>query len=807
MSKVVVLLTSFATSVVCGAAAEGQDLASRLSSDQGSWRAINADSQTIDSKPCYTVLPDGSMWIAWHGYRSRSDRILARQVRPDGLGAIERLSEHDTAHDGPVMAAVGADQLQVCWSSLHEGRWQITGRRFTGDAWQRAVMLSDDGADAIQPAMTSLGDGRALIAYAAHDGQQFQIRYRVLQEDQWTEPATASDDGYDAQRPAVVAAADGRAWVAWDAYENNNHAVYVRQVLPRLGATERITPAGQNCLMPVLNTTDSELAVAWLKTTDVSNGAGVIDQINTLHMALTNDGKWREVRDPDGGDVGATLVHGITPRMHPRPTGKWGHMAPLRGARLLAEGDTVWLLWERKTRDNDEPADALADLAARPCRDGKWGPSVILTSGLIDYHLAAPARTDNGEFRVVASQLPRGQRREYHLLTCDTNDQLPFQQDEWLGWKPIKLPLNEPPLLRHEIKVDEQTYRLYWIDLHNHSALTCDCEGEPDEMFRYGRDRARIDGMALTDNDEIFDDPLTEGEYAYGTFMARCFNEPGRFATLLSYEWTSYLPDSPEVDRADPRNWDVNWFGRNGHPNHRTVIYPLSGGPLVNHTEVGNNIELMLDTVHKFGGVAFAHHPSWDEPSHPAEVGCEVTSAWSISFNAPLIHGVLEGGHRLGFAGHSDAHRRNPGLAGGLTAVYAPELTSEAILAALHDRRFYATNGSRIVVDSRANGTLFGQETEARDGVVEIRLHVIGTRPIVSAELVHNGESVKTYQGNGQEELRAVFRSPQLPPGRHWYYWKIVQEGSSRHFPGSSAVARGHLAWCTPHWVTVPPSR
>ena len=364
------------------------------------------------------------------------------------------------------------------------------------------------------------------------------------------------------------------------------------------------------------------------------------------------------------------------------------------------------------------------------------------------------------------------------------------------------MPLTEKSPLRHEIKVGDQKYRLYWVDLHNHSSLTCDCEGEPDELFRYGRDRALIAGMALTDNDEIFNDPLTDAEYAYGAFMARCFNEPGRFVTLISYEWTSYVPDSPD-DRANPRNWHYG-FWEYAHPNHRTIIYPLSGGPLLNHTEIGNNIELMLETVHEYGGVVFPHHPSWDPPLQAAEVGCEVTSAWSISFNASLIHSVLNGGHRLGFAGNSDSHRRNPGLAGGLTAVYAPELTSEAILAALHQRRFYATNGSKIVVDSRANGTLFGQETQAPDGVVEIRLQAIGTCPIVSAELIHNGESVKTYHGNGQRELRAVFQSSKLPKGKHWFYWNIAQEGSSPSFPGSSCVAQGHLAWCTPHWVTVP---
>ena len=68
-----------------------------------------------------------------------------------------------------------------------------------------------------------------------------------------------------------------------------------------------------------------------------------------------------------------------------------------------------------------------------------------------------------------------------------------------------------------------------------------------------------------------------------------------------------------------------------------------------------------------------------------------------------------------------------------------------------------------------------------------------------------NGKSVKSYRGGGQRELRAVFRSPRLSPGTHWYYWKVAQEGASPHYHGNACVARGHLAWCTPHWVIVSP--
>jgi hypothetical protein len=392
----------------------------------------------------------------------------------------------------------------------------------------------------------------------------------------------------------------------------------------------------------------------------------------------------------------------------------------------------------------------------------------------------------------------------YHLITGSLKAPAAFHQDEWTGYRPIDLPLPDEERPRHEITADGKTFRLYWADLHNHSGLTCDAHGEPDELLHYARDRARLDVVALTDNDEVFDEPLTEGEYALGVFFSRCITREGEFLALPGFEWTSHLSNRKEVDRSDPRNWDFRWFAGNARSNHRTVVYPLSGGPLVRHTEVGNRIEVLHAAVGEAGGVVFPHQGRWDSHHHPTEVGVEVASAWGLYFaNRAPFHRALDQGFRLAFAGNSDSHRRNPGLAGALTGIYAEGLTSDAILDALRNRRFYATNGSWIVVDSRANGALMGREVEAPEGKVRLTLFAAGTKPIVKATLVRDGKEIGTFPGNGGRELRAAFQDEQLAPGTHWYYWRVAQEGKSAQYPGNVTCARGHLAWSSPHWVLV----
>jgi hypothetical protein len=226
---------------------------------------------------------------------------------------------------------------------------------------------------------------------------------------------------------------------------------------------------------------------------------------------------------------------------------------------------------------------------------------------------------------------------------------------------------------------------------------------------------------------------------------------------------------------------------------------------VVRHPEVENDIGRLNQAVERAGGVTLTQHATWVLTGDPVETGVEVTSGWGIYIRDPeRVHEALSDGYRISLVGCGDSHRRNPGLCGGLTGIYAEELTAEAVLDALRKHRVYATSGSRIVVDSRANGALMGEETRSRDGAVKIALKVTGTKPIEQATLIRDGAEVKTFEGGGNRQLSVVHNDTGLPSGAHWYYWRIAQEGTPPPYPGNVKVARGNLAWSSPHWVIVP---
>jgi len=766
---------------------------------------VNAGGSTYDYRPSVATGADGSLWMAWHAYRLGSDRIVARRLGPQPMGPTEVLSQRGDALGGPVVAAGEGGSVWVFWAARPRGqRWRIVGRRWSAQKWQPAVMVSGPEGDAIWPAAMAIDQGKVLVTWCSFSAGRFGVRGRLFDGTGWHEPMTISPGSYDAFRSTIAVGSRGQAWVFWDTYQRDHYSVMGRRVLPQRGPVEPVSPPGRNCLTPVSLSAASGPCVAWLQVVDVVGGAGVISQWYTLHVAMRGERGWRLVTDEEGRSAGATLTYGLIARMEPKPVATGGYLGRRRHPVLLEDGRRVWLLWERKADHRGRTPETTGELIGRPIEGGRWQEPVVLDRGLLDYHLVQPARARGGRFLYVASQLPRRMRRIYRLKSGDLRRGSEFAQEDWPGWKPVSLPLPDTTGPRYEIQVGRKRYRLWWADLHCHTGLTADAEGEPDELLHYARDRAQLDVVVLTENDTIYDCPLTEGEFALDHLLSNAFSRTGRFLALPGYEWTSRLPRSSDVHRADPRNWDAAYW-RESFPNHRTVIYPPAGGPVVRHPEVENDIARLNQAAARAGGLTLTQHATWVLTGHPVEVGVEATSGWSIYIRNPeRLHRALADGFRVGLVGCGDSHRRNPGLCGGLTGIYAERLTPEAILDALRHRRMYATNGSRIFLDARANGVVMGQQIRAPQGDVELTLKVIGTRPLTSAVLIRDGQPIRTVPGDGTRRLEVTHRDTKLPAGNHWYYWRITQGEEPPSYPGNLEVAQGHLAWSSPHWVVVP---
>jgi len=769
---------------------------------------INHEATTYDHHPSSSTTDDGAIWLAWHGYRDGHDQILARRAGPDGnLGELQNVSESGSVHGPPTIIAGWGEEVYVVWTSKTDNGWRVLLRQRKDSRWQDTITLSSSENDSIHPTATRLSDGGLLAAWSEYAGRQFQIRGCLIKNGRANDAFDISSRVFDAFRPVLVVH-NANVWALWDEYCRPDYSVHGRTVFPSVGDQEQVSPPGEYCLAPTALSHPSGLHVAWLRKIDVVGHPGVISQWHTLHTAVRSPNGWKQIATLDGSTTAAELTHGLLAKIDPRPVATGGYLGSRVRPSLLSDGERVWLLWERKSDHLGSAPNVTGDLVGRSSLNGRWQHSVVLQQGRIDYHTVHPHNARDGKVRMLASRLPRRGLRTYALSEVNLDDGRPFQQDEWKGWSHVDLPVRAEMTSRQMIPANGKQYKLFWADLHCHNGLTADAEGEPDEMHNYARDRAGLDVVVFTNND-FFIVPLTQYDFELGNLLAKTYSagsdtQSRSLLSLPGFEWTSRIPGVATASPADSGNWLPPYRNRS-FPNHRSVIYPLTGGPLVRFTEVGNDIARLNDAVHNAGGITLSQHSNFQLSGHPVEVGLELTSGWSnyIGSHAKHFHDPLNKGTKLGFTANGDTHRRAPGLSGALTGIYAEDLTADAILDALRKRRCFATMGSRLFVDARAGDSLMGDDVAAIDGRIRLTLHAIGTRPISDATLIRNGEEVYTVSGNRTRELKVAFTDENLAKGTHWYYWRIRQQRFAPVLSGNLMVAHGHLAWSSPHWVVV----
>lgn len=769
---------------------------------------INSETNTYDYYPSSASADDGSTWLAWHGYSKGRDQIIVRHVGKEGeLNQRHNVSDAGAIHGPPTIVADSKTSASVIWTTKSDDRWRVVIRQFRDGNWLNAVTLSNIQHDAIYPTAHRVAGGKTLVAWSESSNGRIQIRGTLLEKGRPGRSFPISSGSFDAFRPVLVQHGS-ETWAIWDQYERPNYSIHARRLLPQLGDIERVSPPDEFCLTPTALPHSNGMYVAWLRKIDVQGGPGVVSQWHTLHVARRSGMGWKQIETTEGQTAAAELTQGLMAKIDPKPIATGGYLGPRTRPALVADGERVWLLWERKSNHRGSTPTVSGDLIGRPIIEGRWGKRVILAQKRIDYHAIDPPVVRNGMLCMLASRMPKSGLRRYELFDVSLKESTWYQQDAWTGWSPVTLPVQSESPARQTISAAGKRYKLYWADMHCHNGLTADAEGEPDEMHAYARDRAGLDVVVFTNND-FYNVPLTQYEFELGNLFAKIFSAKRQTGTrpLLSlpgYEWTSRIPGKAGASLADSGNWLPPYRNRS-YPNHRSVIYPPSGGPLVHFTEVGNDIAHLNQAVQKAGGITLSQHNAFKLSGHSVEVGFELTSGWSnyIASHPQLFHRPLNNGSRLAFTANGDTHRRAPGLSGALTGIYAESLTAESILDALRSRRCFATMGSKISIDARADGALMGEDVDAADNQVKLTLHAVGTRPIVRVVLIRDGKEIHRVDGTGKKEFQTSFTDEKLLTGTHWYYWRISQQQTAPVLPGNLMPAHGHLAWSTPHWVVV----
>ncbi|MDP6777603.1 MAG: DUF3604 domain-containing protein, partial [Candidatus Latescibacteria bacterium] len=755
-----------------------------------------------DKDPSVAMGADGTLWVAWHSYRMKADRILLRGCRGRKRGELLEISDREGVNFQPRVACDGEGTVWVVWSAMRRGRWCILARSVSRGRMGRVIRL-DEGPDGLAfPAITADAQGRLWAAWSALSGKTRRIVGRCLRGGKWSDTAVLSSGPGEHLRPVLCSAAEG-VWLAYQTLREGQYDLFLRRWVPSgPGRPMRFSLTDSWELFPRLCGDGGDgLWATWIVTHDVTNARGFVDH-KVEAMASHFDGtRWTPYRGPDRSKPDGYVTHlydGLLGR-----SSYMGFVGWRRRPQIVREsGGDVWLLYERKEEEsmNRHGPDSL--LYARPLTGSGRSRSYLIDN-------TRHAHTVSGDIPVSGGRLPfAGQVTDGRCYADIVAGYLPLDRSrpvrerpasEWKDWVPLRLPAATASAPRPSMRVGGKTYRLYWGDLHCHGNLSGDAEGEIDENYAYGRQKSRLDFMAVADNDVIYDNVLTPSEWALIREEAAHHTDPGRFVAFSAYERT-YRPG--DVKRRDLGTPTVG--GPKGGQNHRIVIFPEDEGPLYHFTEPdADTQEKWVARIQKTKGFTFPHHGTWQAIPNTRLGGVEVCSCWDIYMHiSNTVPEHLRAGYRLAFMGNSDSHRIVPGMGGALTGVWAESLTRDAILEALWAKRCFATNGDRSTVDVRIKGSPMGSEASVQ-GPVTVDCRLRAQRVIQSIDLFRDGEIVLSRKVGRKAATLSLTDSP--PSGEHFYHVQVSLR-PPRRAPmkgrcGNLQVACGDFAWSSPIWV------
>ncbi|MEM9029583.1 MAG: DUF3604 domain-containing protein [Pseudomonadota bacterium] len=307
----------------------------------------------------------------------------------------------------------------------------------------------------------------------------------------------------------------------------------------------------------------------------------------------------------------------------------------------------------------------------------------------------------------------------------------------------------------------------YWGDLHGQSNETLGTNTARD-YFEFGRDRAFLDVCAHQGNDFQITSEFWEDLNA----LTAELEAPGRFIAIPGYEW------SANTAVGGDRNVFFRHEGRQIHRSSHAQVPDMSDAQSDAHDAHalfealrGEDCVVWAHCGGRYADIKFAHDGR-------LETAVEVHSSWG-TFEW-LLHDAFEKGYRVGVVCNSDGHKGRVGASypgssffgayGGLTCFLAPELTRDAIFAAMRQRRHYGTTGCRMSVDVRVplpnGGTVFARDpavfpdadatpadellmgdiARVTDDTVEVVVAVVGSAPIERIDIFDGTDLIDTVR-------------------------------------------------------------
>jgi hypothetical protein len=342
--------------------------------------------------------------------------------------------------------------------------------------------------------------------------------------------------------------------------------------------------------------------------------------------------------------------------------------------------------------------------------------------------------------------------------------------------------------------------RLCWGDIHVHTEMSADARAAAHTVssyagsYRIGRYQYALDFQANTDHQGVLQGNYDADDWEQMRKITNEANEPGTFVTLVAAELSGpkgdqnvYFPgsDAPFLDHdpGDLGGREKAWEKLKGTecflvPHHFCQSMRPWDWSVFNPS--------LQPVAEIFSNHGRAEYPGND----PAYCGHGKATLEGHTWVEQLNTGKM-----LGAIASSDDHWARPGTCG-LTGVWVPSLTRDAVYRAIKTRRCYATTSARVILHLQIDGQETGQALAcAKPPVFNIRAAAPG--PIRKLEIIRDGETVYSLNPGGRE-VDAEWQEQEVRAA--WYYVRLTL------FPDPNAEAsmknKEQFVWSSPVWIS-----
>ena len=369
---------------------------------------------------------------------------------------------------------------------------------------------------------------------------------------------------------------------------------------------------------------------------------------------------------------------------------------------------------------------------------------------------------------------------------------------------------------------------VFFGNLHSHTSYS-DGSATPEEAFEHARDVAQIDFLALTEHSHginipkpnIADDnSLYSGPSSLSLIStANRFNQDDRFIAFYGQEFSSIssgnhsnvfeVGEVIDVSNGEYSELLTDWLPKNLDSTGQQALL------LLNHPATGSS-----PNDKEYGFDDFDTAAEWRKaldaraqliniingPSHRDGTGLSPGRPSESEFRR-----YLSLGFHLAPTADQDNHRQNWGNStDARTAVIATELSKEALLEAMRQRRVYATEDKNLKLVAKINGQMIGSRFKEGDFTagnfpsqgqrIVIDLHIDdGDEPSADYEVqvfhgIVGGDRAdvaitQDLAGNGDHSLQGPIYG-----GGHEYLFLKIHQTDSEHDTETDR------AWLAPWW-------